>query len=336
MNAIQNQILRIISCTYQNKDTEEVVQVITSLFECLKNENNDLISNIKDLREEVNDLISDLKDDISTIQKEVDSLKVEIDNINQYEDGNGLVISGDIIPHSTPTENCKEIVLNLFWHHLNINLGDDEISFAHRIGEKTNNAIDNRKIFIKPSRKQLSYRIFQASCDLNPPFYINYYSDHTRRKIDYIIRQLKTKFPEKIMGYHSYNNETCILFNICDYSTNLTSTFDWIETENQTMGEPKNQNMDETENRRIHVSIKTIADLERFITMYHSTPIYNKTSIHFKTYDHSTNAKNTFDDEENENTHETEHGLVYVSIKTLSDLEVFMSIYLNTTITSYI
>ena len=53
MDAIQNQILRIISCTYQNKDTEEVVQVISSLFECLKKENNDLITYIKELSEEL-------------------------------------------------------------------------------------------------------------------------------------------------------------------------------------------------------------------------------------------------------------------------------------------
>ena len=64
MEAIQNRILKIISCTHQSKDTEEVVQVLTSLFECLKKENNDIISDIKDLREEANDLISDLKDDI--------------------------------------------------------------------------------------------------------------------------------------------------------------------------------------------------------------------------------------------------------------------------------
>lgn len=252
MNAIQNQILRIISCTYQNKDTEEVVQVITSLFECLKNENNDLISDIKDLRREVNDLISDLKDDISTIQKEVDSLKVEIDNINQYEHGDGLVISGDIIPHSTPTENCKDIVLNLFWHHLNINLGDDEITIAHRIGEKPNNAIDNRKIFIKPSRKELARRIFNATCEFNPPFYVNYYLIYTRRKIAYIIRQLKMNYPKKIIGYHSYNNETCILYNTRDYISTVTNTPSLVETENRT----------------IQVIIRTIADLERFMTEY--------------------------------------------------------------------
>ena len=44
---------------------------------------------------------------ISPIQrKKIDSLNVEIDNINQYKQGDGLVIPGDRIPHGTPTENC--------------------------------------------------------------------------------------------------------------------------------------------------------------------------------------------------------------------------------------
>ena len=67
--------------------------------------------------------------------KKVDALNVEFDNINQYEHGDGLVISGDIIPHDTETKNCKDIVLNLFWHHLNMNLGEDKLTVAHRIGE---------------------------------------------------------------------------------------------------------------------------------------------------------------------------------------------------------
>ena len=41
---------------------QEVVQVITSLFECVKKENNDMISYTKDLRKEPNDFISDLKE----------------------------------------------------------------------------------------------------------------------------------------------------------------------------------------------------------------------------------------------------------------------------------
>ena len=44
----------------------EIVQVLTSLFECLKKENNHLILDKKDLRKESNDIISDLKAGIST------------------------------------------------------------------------------------------------------------------------------------------------------------------------------------------------------------------------------------------------------------------------------
>ena len=39
-------------------------EVITSLFECVKKEKNDMILCIEDLKEETNDLISDLKVDI--------------------------------------------------------------------------------------------------------------------------------------------------------------------------------------------------------------------------------------------------------------------------------
>ena len=61
---------------------QEIVQVITSLFECVKNKNNDMILDIKDLMEEPNDIIPDLKIDISTLQKKFDNLNVELDNIN--------------------------------------------------------------------------------------------------------------------------------------------------------------------------------------------------------------------------------------------------------------
>ena len=191
-----------------------------------------MISNVKDLREETYDLTSDLREDITTLQKKVDALNIEYDNNIQYEDGEGLIISGDIIPQGTATENCKDIVFNLFYQHLNMNLDETDLTFAYRIGENPTNSVDNRKIFFKPSRKQLSYRIFQAFGELNPPFFVNYYSVYTRTKIDYIISQLKSNFPDKIRGFYSHKNETCILFNICDYSTTLTSTFDWIETEN--------------------------------------------------------------------------------------------------------
>ena len=62
-----------------------------------------------------NYLISELKVDIQTLEEKVDNLNVEIDSIKQYEHGDDLIISGDIIPYGSPIENCKDIVLKLFW-----------------------------------------------------------------------------------------------------------------------------------------------------------------------------------------------------------------------------
>ena len=79
------------------------------------------------------------------MQKKVHTLNVEFDNNNQYTHGDRQVISGDIILHGTATENYKDIVFNLFWHHLNMKLDEDELTVAHHFGEKPINGVDNRK-----------------------------------------------------------------------------------------------------------------------------------------------------------------------------------------------
>ena len=147
MEYLQNHVLKAVS------SIQDILHVITSLFECVKKESDGMISNIKDLREETYDITSDLKYDISTLEKEVERLNIEIDNINQYDHGARLVISEDIILRGSPTENCKDIVLNLFWHLLNMNLGEDQLSISQRFGEKPNNGVDNRKLFLKPTIK---------------------------------------------------------------------------------------------------------------------------------------------------------------------------------------
>ena len=129
-----------------NISMKEIVQVLTSLFDCVKKEINDILD-MKDLREEINDLISDLKDDISTLEKKIYSLNLKIDIINQYEHRDDLVISGDIISHGTPTKNYEEIVLYLFRQHLNTNLGEDEL-------------------FLKLTREEIEHIIFYATCEL--------------------------------------------------------------------------------------------------------------------------------------------------------------------------
>ena len=71
MDFLQSHVLKAVS------SIQDILQIITSLFECVKKESDDMISNIKDLREETYDLTSDLREDITTLQKKVDSLSIE-------------------------------------------------------------------------------------------------------------------------------------------------------------------------------------------------------------------------------------------------------------------
>ena len=122
-----------------------------------------------------------------------------------------------------------KILLHLFWHHLNMNLGEYELSISRRVGEKHIDGFDNHEIFLKTTIKQPFHRILYATCELSPPFYFNYYSIHARSEIIEIIRQLEINYPNKIKGYHSNNNETCILSNTQDYTSNVTSTPSWLK-----------------------------------------------------------------------------------------------------------
>ena len=56
-----------------------------------------------------------------------------------------------------------------------MNMDEDELSISHRMGQKPINGVYNRKILLKPTRKELGHRSFYAICEINPPFYINYY-----------------------------------------------------------------------------------------------------------------------------------------------------------------
>ena len=129
-----------------------------------------------------------------------------------------------------------------------MNFSEDESTISHHIENETVDGVDKRKIFVKPIRKYLAHRILYATCELNPPFSVDYYLIHTRSNIAYIIRQLKINYPNKIKGNYSLNNETYILYNIRDYSSDGTSTPSLDETENRALDNSENQTLDETEN----------------------------------------------------------------------------------------
>ena len=88
-----------------------------------------------------------------------------------------------------------------------MNIGETDVSVAHRIGRKPNGTVDRRSIIIKLCRRDLVRDIYSACKELKPSFYVNDSLTPTRSKIAFTIRQLKNKFPDKIKGCRSYNGE---------------------------------------------------------------------------------------------------------------------------------
>ena len=104
------------------------------------------------------------------MEKKDYSLNVYNNNNNQYEHGNGLVISRDIIPYGSPIENCKDIVFNLLFATFKHELRWRRIIISYHMGKIPFNGVDNLKIFLRSTKEELSHRIFYATCELNHPF----------------------------------------------------------------------------------------------------------------------------------------------------------------------
>ena len=186
-----------ISKSKLNVETKEVFSLLLTYFDHI-------------LREK-NSQANDLKDRVSTLEKKVEKLESLIDQTSQYERRDTLIISGEGIPISTPEENCKKIVIELFRQQLRLNIDERDVSVAHRIGRKTDNQPDKRNIIIKLCRRDLVSEIYNACRQLRPKFFVNDSLTPTRSKIAYVLRQLKKKFPEKIKGCRTYNGEPRVM-----------------------------------------------------------------------------------------------------------------------------
>ena len=111
-----------ISKSELNVETKEVFSLLLTYFDHI-------------LREK-NSQANDLKDRVSTLEKKVEKLESLIDQTSQYERRDTLIISGEGIPISTPEENCKNIVIELFRQQLRLNIDERDVSVAHQLAAK--------------------------------------------------------------------------------------------------------------------------------------------------------------------------------------------------------
>lgn len=188
---------RVVSLESKNKSLEEKVVSL----------NAELADSISSMERRVQSLEEKLERVDATHTAEVLSLRTNIDTNEQYERKDTLIISGPDLPVASQNENSKLVVKNLLNEKTRVNIDINDISIAHRIGRKPNNAPDKRGIIFKLCRRDLVQRIFTACRQSRPPFYVNCSLTPTRNKVFYALRQLKRKFPAILQGCRAQNGD---------------------------------------------------------------------------------------------------------------------------------
>ena len=177
-----------------------------------------LVSFFGEILKEKDEKVKNLEEKVDILQDQVRNLEESIDSNSQYERRDTFTVSGDSVPLCTPNEDCKSVINNLFRTHLNLNVETTEISTAHRLGKKPTGP-DRRSIIVKVCRRDQVKDIFTACKTVKPPFYVNPALTPTRSKIMYTLRQLRKKFPSKILGCRAINGDPRVILKSVGRST---------------------------------------------------------------------------------------------------------------------
>ena len=148
--------------------------------------------------------LNEAKKCIKHLEKRVNNLEERLDATDSYERRDTLVISGHV-PVAHERENCNMIVRNML-KEIHINVPENEISTAHRLGKKpAYGKEDKRNIIFKLCRRDIKREILDACRQQKPRYYINESLTPTRSAIMYVLRKAKQLHPDIIGSTKSFD-----------------------------------------------------------------------------------------------------------------------------------
>ena len=187
-----------------SEDGQKIVQAITAHLDLLREE-------FRMQMAEKDKEIAKLNEVVSTLKCNVMKLEERLEDADAYERRDTLIFSGDAIPEAKTGENCSAIIKEIVKTKLHINMGDSDISTAHRMGKRMNNQRpDKRSIIIKLRRRDQKAGILHACRQFKPDFYVNESLSPTRSTIMYALRKARKQFPRIISGCNSINGRVFV------------------------------------------------------------------------------------------------------------------------------
>ena len=217
-------------------DNRALVDCIgTVIYSAHSDSHNSLSSQISDQQATIQDLnnqiskqqseLSQQKDDISELKATVETLKTSlleqqthtkklesyIESIDTYQRRESLILSGEDLPNESTNEDSTKVAIHLIKSKLNYTISPEDISVAHRLGQKSDK---KRALIVKFVRRSLKHNVVRKCIELKPKFGVSESLSPYRRKIYSTLRLVKGPkgTPSEIAQLHT--NEGTIVIKL--------------------------------------------------------------------------------------------------------------------------
>lgn len=188
-----------------SEESKTLVKILNTIISKQFKAEIDMIK--KDLNSK-DDKIAELNTEIKELKNKVHDLEVNIDNTEQYERRDTVIISGPLLPPETRPENSVHTVTSAIKEHLKINVNENEISVAHRIGPV--NSQRTRPIIVKLVNRSLKYDLIGACIQLRPQLYVNESLTTKRLNLYKKVLHLRKSHKEKFQQCHTKDGKIII------------------------------------------------------------------------------------------------------------------------------
>ena len=149
-----------------------------------------------------------LQNENSSLRNTVACQDNKIDELEQYSRRESLVLSGDVLPVTAPSEDTTFIACKL----INDKLGDhlqiqpEDIAISHRLGKKPNNGPDKRRIIARFVRRSLKFQVLKAARSKKPEnLFVTESLTPTRQLITRALHKTKKDHPRIVTKYYTNN-----------------------------------------------------------------------------------------------------------------------------------
>ena len=160
------------------------------------------MNNMSDSKDQT---IKQMQTKIEKLENSVIQLQDQLDDVNQYERRDTIIVGGSALAQEIPNENSAEVIVRTIKDQLKINITQNDINVAHRIGNST-----KRPIIVKLHSRQKKEDIMSACITIKPNLHINESLTPKRRALFKQIWEIRKNNRELFQQCYTKDGKICV------------------------------------------------------------------------------------------------------------------------------